>query len=347
MAFKRANREIVQNIKKGYYYRKMPPALQKGYEIAAEGILSFQKKVKIADCSGKEEMERIIRAVLMEHPQFFYLNAKDIGVVNAGEAFSFSFHYLYDKKDAIQLLQQIDNRADYILSEIITDGMTDYDKCVAIHDYVTNHIRYNFSAAAVSYIYDAFTIEGPILKNQAVCEGIAKTIAYLLDKLSVNHLIVAGFSDIDGVHAPHAWNMVELEGSYYHIDATWDLQEINHFTNCSHMYVNLDDDSMLENHDWELGDYPSCDKRAENYYVKEGRFFRSMRSFELYAQKFLQEGQSFMDARFEDVLDLPDENGNYLAEIIQKSAVYAGKRCQVSFVFHPCNYVFQANVMYG
>lgn len=40
MAFKRANREIVQNIKKGYYYRKMPPALQKGYEIAAEGILS-------------------------------------------------------------------------------------------------------------------------------------------------------------------------------------------------------------------------------------------------------------------------------------------------------------------
>ena len=43
MAFKRANREIVQNIKKGYYYRKMPPALQKGYEIAAEGILSFHK----------------------------------------------------------------------------------------------------------------------------------------------------------------------------------------------------------------------------------------------------------------------------------------------------------------
>ncbi len=348
MAFINNHADHLQELemKKGYYYRKLPPILQKGYDMAAEGIAGYRKKIQIPGISCKEEMEQIIHAVLLEQLQFFYFNKREIGMIQTGDQYAFCFEYLYDKKKSAQMQQQIENQADYILSQIIKEDMTDYDKCLAVHDYMADNVQYNFSAAAVDYIYDAYTVEGIFLKKQAVCEGIAKGISYLLCKLDIDNLIVTGFSDIDGERVAHAWNMIELNGSYYHMDVTWDLQEINHFTNSSHMYVNLDDDAMLENHNWELDDYPSCDKREENYYVKEKRFFRTIRSFELYVQKFMKENQSFMDVRFEDTLDLPDDNGAYLSGIIQKNAAYVGKNYQIALVFHPCNYVLQANVIY-
>ena len=348
MAFKRDHTDKLQEIRsrKGYYYRRLPPILQKGYDLAAEGIAGYQKKIQIPGISSREDMEQIIYAVLLEQLQFFYFNKREIGILQAGEQYSFSFQYLYDKKKSAQLQQQIENQTDYILSQIIEENMTDYEKCLAVHDYLADNVRYNFSAAAVDYIYDAYTVEGIFLKKQAVCEGIAKGISYLLHKLEIENLIVTGFSDIDGERVAHAWNMIEQNGDYYHMDVTWDLQEINHFTNSSHMYVNLSDDAMLENHSWELENYPSCDKRNENYYVKEKRFFRTVRSFELYVQKFLKENQSFMDVRFEDTLDLPDDNGTYLSGIIQKNAAYIGKNYQIVLVFHPGNYVLQANVTY-
>lgn len=348
MAFKKNPAEQLQEIetRKGYYFRKLPPDLQKGYDMAAEGIAGYQKKIRIPGISCKEEMEQIIHAVLLEQLQFFYFNKREIGIVQAGDQYSFAFEYLYDKKKSAQLQEQIENQADYILSQIIEEDMTDYDKCLALHDYMADNVRYNFSAAAVDYIYDAYTVEGIFLKKQAVCEGIAKGISYLLGKLGIENLIVTGFSDIDGERVAHAWNMIKQNNGYYHMDVTWDLQEINHFTNSSHMYVNLDDDAMLENHDWELENYPSCDKREENYYIKEKRFFRSIRSFELYVQKFLKENRSFMDVRFEDTLALPDDNGTYLSSIIQKNAEYVGKSFQIALVFHPGNYVLQANITY-
>ncbi len=335
-----------KNIKKGNHYGNLSPVQQQAYDAVAEGIASFQKKVQAKGISSKEEMEKVILAVIWEQPQLFYFNCNEMSIVQMGSGYIFSVDYIYDKRKSVQMQQQIEESADFILSQVITDGMDSYQKCMAVHDYMTENIRYNFSALSVNYAYDAFTLEGSILKKQAVCEGIAKGVSYLLDKLGITNIIVCGSSDINGQRIGHAWNMVELGGQYYHIDVTWDLQEINHFTNYSHMYFNLDDESMLTNHYWELEDYPSCNSSKENYYVKEKRYFRTIRSFELYAQKFLKDGQAYMDVRFEDTLEIPENGGEYLAGLLKKNASYLRKGFQISYVFNPYNYVFQADITY-
>jgi hypothetical protein len=346
MRFKKSTTEILENMKKGYHYCRLSQALQKGYEIVVAGITSFQKKIQIPDVYSKKEIEQIISAVIMEQFHLFYFNPREIRILQTGSLYVFLFEYIYDKKKAEQLFQQIEENANFVLSQIITDDMDDYKKCMAVHDYMTENIRYNFSALSVNYAYDAFTVEGSLIKKQAVCEGIAKGIGYLLDKLKIQNIVVYGSSDIDGQQIGHAWNMMELSGDYYHMDVTWDLQEINHFTNHSHTYFNLDDESMLMNHFWELQDYPRCKSKRENYYVKQKKYFRTFQSFELYVQKFLKENQVYMDVRFEDILEIPDDGGKFLVELVKKNAEYMGKKFQISFVFHPYNYVFQADIVY-
>ncbi len=337
---------VLDHLEKGFYYEKLSSIQQKGYETVTNGIAAFQKRMQISDVSSKEEAEQIIRAVAMEQFQFFYANLQQISISQSGSQIFFSIEYIYDKKKTAELKRQIEEKADFILSQIIMDDMDDYEKCQAVHDYITENIRYNFSALSVSYVYDAFTVEGALLKKQAVCMGIAKGIAYLLNRLGIYNLIVCGSSDIDGNRINHAWNMARQGGNYYHIDATWDLQEINHFTNHSHMYFNLDDDAMLTNHFWELQDYPNCDSNFENYYVREKRFFRSIHSFELYVRQFLKEKQIYMDIKFEDTLDFADDGGEYVAGLIKKNANYLGMSFQISCIFNFYNYVFQAEITY-
>ncbi len=346
MGFWKNDSEMHKSIKKGNHYAHLTPIQQSAYDAVVEGLAAFQKKIMAKGISSKEEMERVISAVIWEQPQLFYFNCNVMSIVQTGAGYQFMAEYIYDKKKAMQIAQQIDESANFILSQIITDGMDDYQKCLAIHDYMTENMRYNFSAVSVTYAYDAFNLEGALVKRQAVCEGIAKGVSYLLGKLEVPNIIVCGTSDINEQKIGHAWNMVELDGEYYHMDITWDLQEINHFTNHSHMYFNLDDESMLTNHEWELEDSPSCEAMQENYYVKEKHYFRTIRSFELYVRKFLEAGETYMDIRFEDTLELPDDNGTYLAGIIRKNAAYVRKSMQISHVFNPYNYVFQADFSY-
>ena len=80
--------------------------------------------------------------------------------------------------------------------------------------------------------------------------------------------------------------------------------------------------------------------------MKQKRYFRTMRSFELYCQRFLKANLTYMDVRFEDILEIPDDGGRYIAEILQKQAAFVGKGFRLNFLFNANSYVFQAELQY-
>lgn len=333
-------------IETGYHYEKLSEKQQEAYRLSIQAILSWQKKLTLNTAFSKEEINRILSAVINDHPEIFWLNPNAFGISQGMGRSSLTFEYIYDKKEMAVKKARMKEQAEFIIDQNIDDVMTDYEKCLALHDYLTDNIRYNFSAMSVNYVYDAFTIEGSILKHQAVCAGIAKGLSYLLSMLGIPNIIVEGSSKIDGENVGHAWNMVKFGAHYYHIDATWDLQEINHFSNRSHMFFALDDESILDNHTWELNDYPTCDALEYNYYVKKKQYFRSFRSFELYLQKFLKGKRKYMDVRFEDTLDFSEGGSRKVMKLIEKNASYVDVGYQISYLFHDATNVFQADFTY-
>lgn len=161
-----------------------------------------------------------------------------------------------------------------VLDSVITDGMTDYDKELALHDYLVSHCRYSEDTMQEpeSDIYRAY---GALVDGNAVCNGYAEAMQLLLMCVGVNTRFVIGTAD--GVD--HAWNLVELDGNWYHMDATWDDPLPDQGDNVLHPYFNVTNDIMKKNHEWIAEDYPAASHMEYNYYVKSQNYFSDFDSY--------------------------------------------------------------------
>ena len=103
----------------------------------------------------------------------------------------------------------VDGMVAQIVANEITDGMTEYQKAMALHNWLVMHAEYDYSFASVSY-----TAAGPLLHGTAVCNGY--TMAYEL------LLKAVGIQTDRGHGKDHIWNIARLDGVWCHIDVTWD-----------------------------------------------------------------------------------------------------------------------------
>lgn len=108
---------------------------------------------------------------------------------------------------------EMDNKVAEILNELNVDSASDYEKIKAVHDYVINHVTYNLNGSDLKYSAYGAAIEG-----EAVCQGYSLLMYRLLSELGINVRLIPGTANGGG----HAWNLVELYGKYYYIDATFD-----------------------------------------------------------------------------------------------------------------------------
>ena len=120
-------------------------------------------------------------------------------------------------------------KANSVLKSLKLDGKKAYDKIYAIYGYITKTVSYDYTAVNSSGGV-AFSSYGALCDKCAVCQGIAMSIYYMMLKSGIDCRIVSG--DLAG--ARHGWNIVKLNGKYYHIDATNDLgkKEYSYFLKC-------------------------------------------------------------------------------------------------------------------
>lgn len=120
-----------------------------------------------------------------------------------------------------QLVQQ---RVAEIVDTLIAPGMHPHQQVRVLHDWVVLNTAYDMSLTR----YGADDI---LRYGTAVCNGYGLLLEALLTEAGFNALFVTGTirpayrSDTGGatlLDGEHAWNMVQLDGQWYHLDATWD-----------------------------------------------------------------------------------------------------------------------------
>ena len=107
--------------------------------------------------------------------------------------------------------------ADRVVSQIITSGMSDYDIAKALHDYLILNCDYDKRLYSGNMPYTSYTAEGALLEGAAVCAGYSKAYEALLDAAGIPNETVTGYAG-----GYHAWNLVQIDGDWYHVDTTWD-----------------------------------------------------------------------------------------------------------------------------
>ena len=115
------------------------------------------------------------------------------------------------------------NEAKNILRQIINDDMTDYEKTLAIFEYLVDRVDYDYDAANAPFDKNSnnnicYYLEGVFEYNRAVCDGKSKAFVLLCRMEGIEALRDWGDSYTGG--AGHAWNYVKLDGKWYMVDTT-------------------------------------------------------------------------------------------------------------------------------
>lgn len=184
----------------------------------------------------KEGIKGIFDEVMSQDDYLHYTIEKYSYVYEGFEGdvtISFQVQYAETKEQS----DYVTSRVDEILSLIITDGMDEYQKEKAIHDYIVLNVEYDTSYTENS-AYAALT------KGKTVCQGYSLLAYKMLNRAGIETRIVEG----NAKGGLHLWNLVNLEGKWYHLDCTWDDPVSNRDGYISYRFFNLTDEQISVDH---------------------------------------------------------------------------------------------------
>ena len=111
---------------------------------------------------------------------------------------------------------QINEKVSEIVDSMIYPGMSDEDKALSLHQWLTENSYYDLS-------FTWYGPEGVLLHGTGVCESYARAYGLLLDEAGLENILLTGTAkNADGTQELHAWNLVKVNGKWKHVDVTWD-----------------------------------------------------------------------------------------------------------------------------
>ena len=188
-----------------------------------------------------EEITAVYRQLVTEEPGYWHV-AKACGYISNGSiALSLQFFYFMDAQQAQGIRAVVQN----VIDKYIHSGMSDVHKALALHDYLVMNCAYDTNFLNYEP-YDALVL------GSSVCQGYAEAYEILLDAVGIESEVV----DSDAMN--HAWNLVKIDGQWYHVDVTWDDplhaftgQDTPGYVRHSHFLCSDSEIQSLDHYGWE------------------------------------------------------------------------------------------------
>lgn len=138
---------------------------------------------------------------------------------------------------------------------LVTDDMDDFTKALILHDALMINTYYpNLKQnpdRGSNYTY--------MVENWGVCQYYAESYAYLLAQNGIRSEIINS-GDMN-----HAWLKVKLDGSYYHVDSTWDDVYPDRGGKARHKYFLYSDAAFPSDHYGYRSIHPADSTRFDGY----------------------------------------------------------------------------------
>ncbi|MDE6748773.1 MAG: hypothetical protein K2K21_06905, partial [Lachnospiraceae bacterium] len=215
------------------------------------------------DSSGKTILRNLVSGVLNEHPDLYFVKGGYRYWNNGTIITEIELTYIATYDDAA-FRQSVATA----LSRV-NDQMSDLEKAVVLHDYLTINCEYDYQNYLDHTIpSESYSAYGTLVNRTAVCQGYALTYKYLLNQVGIDCYMVTSDS------MNHAWNMIVLDGKNYQVDVTWDDPTWDMIGRSVHNYMFCSDavfqDANHNHHDWsvtsgsEVVNYQATDTRFDN-----------------------------------------------------------------------------------
>ena len=287
-----------------YYFSRISPAHRETYRHMYRGLHSRRARIHVQTQDRVDTVHSILAYVLLDHPKLFFVDASQFDYRASGNAIELRVRYLYSRNAIRGIQELVDESTASLLSAAPHRSTCPLHMERFLYQTIARNTRYSGEEVARAADH---SILGPLLNGTAVCEGYAKALKYLCDAVSLPCIVARGTaSGLQGEGAePHAWNILKLQGKYYHCDVTWDSilggDEVLHPD-----YFNLSDEEMRKDHTWGADPLPLC-----NHTYTDVPYVVDQRDFARRLHNCLTQGERRLAVRFRtfperdsDIVDL-------------------------------------------
>lgn len=137
-------------------------------------------------------------------------------------------------------IDEISDEVERLSRELIVKEDSDIDNIRRIHDYIVDHSVYDSNRSDYNdTTYQSDIAYGPLLEGYGICGGYTDAMELFLEKLGIKSYKISS--------SQHVWNAVFIDGSWYHLDLTWDDPVTSTGENLiEHNFFLIDTSTLLE-----------------------------------------------------------------------------------------------------
>lgn len=195
------------------------------------------------------EAYNIALIFLFSNPQYYFLN--DTVYYNSTAGTNYMSLGIYpdyvDGTSRNTATSSLKSKIDSWVSQVKSES-GDYNKAKEAHDIVVSNVAYNdntYDQSIISFLNSGTT----------VCTGYSKMYELLCDAADLNTLCVTS--------PTHAWNKIQINGTWYNVDCTWDDTDpgftYNYFAKSDKTIQSGNSYHTIESYWTTYTSVPSCD----------------------------------------------------------------------------------------
>lgn len=203
---------------------EVPVKVRAAYDLICEGMKKHEEKISVEACSITVAELKDAMDLVFCNPELWWLGTSyrpgyymTASSIDECQAASVSPGYAYSASEVSALTPEIEETIADALSWL-GPNMTEFEKAQVLHDYLVRTCQYSVEVAegGESKISNHRAVSALSGDKTTVCQGYALAYKWLLRRAGVDAVYVAS------EEMNHGWNLVNVDGSWHHVDVTWD-----------------------------------------------------------------------------------------------------------------------------
>ncbi len=275
-----------------YYYGRMPKDKQNTYRAMLAGLMDLSDEILLPQVPTTDGnwLYDVFFQLRLDHPEIFWAVGFKYRHYKDSPNLILIPEYIFDKNKIREHKKALHARVEKLVRPAAK--FSEWDKEKYVHDFICENIRYDKLKKPYSH-----EIIGPLGHGVGVCEGIAKSVKILCDALGVWCVIaICGNNPEKGIKYRHTWNIVRINGQYYHLDATFDNtlgRNEDDSVSIRYDYFNLDDKNIFRDHEPLIAPAPACPDGSHSYYREKKLSFTKIEDVYKRALQAARKGREF------------------------------------------------------
>ena len=237
-----------------------------------QGLLEMKASIDISQYRiPVETLWEIYPQVVNENPELFFVQGGCVYQMMGGIVSNVLPDYLWGEEVVNELTgeQKSQIRQKQTALEQVVNGIlaqvdpdcSDLETALCLHDYLATHAQYD----ETHQFRDAYTI---LVEGTGVCQAYTLAYRLLLNRVNITSGTVTSTS------LNHIWNILLIDGNWYHVDVTWDDPTEDRIGQSQHVYFCLSEDKLKDTNkgahnapDFKYSlNVKTDDKTFDNYY---------------------------------------------------------------------------------